>query len=131
MANSPRYTREIPHRYRLEAQRFTKSGYITLPRRYVDPLTNDKEFENITLSGKGEILTYTIIYIASDQYARHTPFPVAIIETEEGARLTAQIVDCEPKDVKIGAKVELIFRKVMEEGLSGIINYGYKAKIIS
>jgi uncharacterized OB-fold protein len=131
MANSPRYTREIPHRYRLEAQKF-KNGEITLANRYVSNKDGkiEKEFEKITLGGKGKIITYTIIYVSADQYARQTPFPVAIIETEEGARLTAQVVDCKPEDLKTGAKVELIFRKIMEEGKAGIINYGYKAKLV-
>ncbi|MBM2814021.1 MAG: hypothetical protein HW421_783 [Ignavibacteria bacterium] len=129
MAISPRYTREIPHRYRLEAQRFS-SGYVTLANRYVDPETGSREFENITLSGKGKILTWTVISIAADAYTRETPFVIAVIETEEGARLTAQVVDCMPEDVKTGASVELVFRKIMEEGASGIINYGYKAILI-
>ena len=36
MANSQRYTREIPHRFRLEAQRFS-DGYVTLANRYISP----------------------------------------------------------------------------------------------
>ena len=129
MANSQRYTREIPHRYRLEGQRF-KSGYTTLTRRYVDPATGEKEYENIRLSGFGKILTYTIIHIPADAYSLEAPFPVAVIETDEGARLTAQIVDCDHEDIKTGGRVELVFRKIVEEGHSGIINYGYKAKLV-
>jgi hypothetical protein len=130
MANSPRYTREIPHRFRLEAQRFKNSGYVTLANRYVDPTTGEREFENIKLSGFGKIVSYTIIHIASDEFARVTPFPVAVIETDEGARLTAQVADCAIEDVKTGARVELVFRKITEEGHSGIINYAYKALLI-
>jgi uncharacterized OB-fold protein len=129
MAISPRYTREIPHRYRLEAQKF-ECGAVTLPNRYVCPDNCCKKSKKITLKGKGKILTYTIIYIAGDAYAKMKPFAVAVIETEEGARLTAQVVDCNFDDLKIGAKVELIFRKIMEEGPSGIINYGYKAILV-
>jgi len=129
MAISPRYSREIPHRYRLEATKF-KSGKVYLPTRYICPETGDREFEKITLKGTGTILSYTIIHIASDDYAKQTPFPIAIIETDEGARLTAQVVDCTEDEMKIGARVELIFRKIMEEGDAGIINYGYKAILI-
>jgi uncharacterized protein len=129
MANSQRYTREIPHRYRLEAQRF-KSGYVTLANRYICPETGETEFEKINLKGTGTILSYTIIHIASDSFAKETPFPVAIIETDEGCRLTAYVADCNPDDVKTGARVELVFRKLGEEGESGILNYGYKAILI-
>ncbi len=129
MANSQRYTREIPHRYRLEAQKFD-DGFVTLPNRYISPISGTKNFEKITLKGTGTILTYTIIYIAADAYAKNTPFPVAIIETDEGARLTAQVVDCDINEVKIGAKVKFVLRKMVEEGESGIINYSYKAILI-
>lgn len=129
MANSQRYTREIPHRYRLEAQKFP-SGFVSLPRRYVDPISGKKEFENIKLSGFGTILSYTVIHIASDQFKYQTPYAVAIIETDEGARVTAMIADSKLEDIKIGSRVEFVFRKIMEEGASGIINYGYKAKLV-
>lgn len=128
MANSQRYTREIPHRFRLEAQKFS-DGFISLPNRYISP-TGSKEFENIKLSGKGKILSFTIIYTPSDEYKLLKPFPVAIIETEEGAKLTAMITDTPIEKVEIGANVELVFRKIKEEGASGIINYGYKAIVI-
>ncbi len=129
MANSQRYTREIPHRYRLEAQRF-KSGFVSLPRRYVDPISQSTECESIKLSGKGTILSYTIIHVSANQFKLLAPYAVAIIETDEGARITAMITDSNFEDLKIGARVELVFRKIMEEGASGIINYGYKAKVI-
>jgi len=129
MANSPRYHREKAHRYRLEAQKFS-SGYVTLANRYIDPNTGSREFEIINLKGTGTILSYTIVHISSDQFGHQTPFPVAIIETDEGARITAMVADCNPEDLKIGGKVQLVFRKIQEEGASGIINYGYKAVLI-
>ena len=66
MANSQRYTREIPHRYRLEAQKFN-SGYVSLPTRYIDPFTGERKSESIKLKGTGTILSYTIIHIPREQ----------------------------------------------------------------
>lgn len=129
MINSQRYTREIPRRYRLEAVKFRNSGNVSFARRLVDPETGDREYDTITMKGTGKILSYTIIHITADDYGKLTPFPVAIIETDEGARLTAMVTDTTPEELKIGAKVELIFRKIGENGHTGIINYGYKAVI--
>jgi hypothetical protein len=129
MADSARYHREKFHRYALEAQKFD-SGYVSLPNRYIDPNSGSRTYEKINLKGTGTILSYTIIHIASNQFSHSTPYPVAIIETDEGARITAMVTDCDINDVKIGARVELVFRKIMEEGESGIINYGYKAVLI-
>jgi uncharacterized OB-fold protein len=41
---------------------------------------------------------------------------------------TAQVVDCDAEKIKVGDKVEMVFRKVMADDESGIIRYGYKFK---
>lgn len=128
MANSQRYTREIPHRFRFEGQKFS-DGFVTLANRYISPESGSKEFQRVALSTKGKILSYTIIRTPSDEYKLLSPYAVAIIETSDGARLTAMITDTPFEDVQIGADVELVFRKIKEEGHSGIINYGYKAVV--
>jgi uncharacterized OB-fold protein len=55
------------------------------------------------------------------------PYVVAIIETSEGARLTAQVVDCDPEEVEIEKEVTLMTRRIQTEGNAGIYQYGYKA----
>jgi uncharacterized OB-fold protein len=54
---------------------------------------------------------------------------VAIIELEEGTKITSQIVDSDGDNIKIGDEVELVFRKIREEGEDGVISYGYKFKL--
>ncbi|MHB1095139.1 MAG: OB-fold domain-containing protein [Gemmatimonadaceae bacterium] len=54
-------------------------------------------------------------------------YAVAIVETPEGARLMAQLVDCEPSEVKPGLPVALEFRLIRQEGHGGILCYGHKA----
>ena len=78
------------------------------------------------LSGLGEVVTYTVVRVPPEGFEREAPYVVAIIRLEEGPRITAQIVDCKPKDVKIGTKVKSVFRRVGGEGASGAIYYGYK-----
>lgn len=80
------------------------------------------------LSGKGEIVTYTIIHVGPEDFEEQVPYPVAIIKLEEGPQITAQIVDCSIDDVKIGMKVESTFRKIRQDGSTGAIYYGYKFK---
>ncbi len=123
----PRYTREIPQRYRLEAGKCKKCGYVAFPPRLVCPECGHREFDNIRLKPSGKILSYTIVHVASDAFATQTPFAVGIIETDDGARMTAQIVDCQPDEVKIGKRVRLMLRKIQTDGKAGIYQYGYKA----
>ena len=54
------------------------------------------------------------------------PYCVGIIELKEGAKITAQIVDCKYEDLKIGTEVEAVFRKFYKSGEKGIIHYGTK-----
>jgi len=123
----PRYTREIPQRYRLEAGKCKECGFIAFPPRLVCPQCGSKQFEQINLKPEGKILTYTVVHVAADEFATQTPFAVAIIETADGARLTAQVVDCLPKDVAVGKKVKLMLRCIQREERGGILQYGYKA----
>jgi uncharacterized OB-fold protein len=80
------------------------------------------------LIGKGKIVTYTIIYSAPENFEDQVPYPIAIIQLDEGPRITAQIVDCDINDVKIGMRVKPTFRKIQEDGYIGAIYYGYKFK---
>jgi len=127
---SPRYVREVPQRYRLEASKCKTCGKINFPPRLICPSCKSREFETITLSDKGKILTYTVIRVASAIFSRETPYAVAIIETTEGAKLMAMIADTNLDDVAIGKKVKLVFRKIQDEGVSGLHCYGYKAIVI-
>jgi hypothetical protein len=123
----PRYTREIPQRYRLEAGRCKKCGYLAFPPRQVCPECGHREFDTVPLKPEGKILTFTVVHVAADAFSTQTPFAVGIIETDDGARLTAQIVDCKPEDLAIGKRVQLMLRCIQKEGKAGILQYGYKA----
>ncbi|MGQ9619053.1 MAG: Zn-ribbon domain-containing OB-fold protein [Candidatus Aminicenantia bacterium] len=127
----PRYWREIPQRYRLEAGKCKKCGYIAFPLRQICPECKNTDFELVRLSDRGTILTYTIIRVAPKNFPFQSPYPVAIIGLDGGGRITAQITDANLEDIKIGARVRIVIRKIQEEGKDGIICYGYKAVIES
>jgi len=42
----------------------------------------------------------------------------------------AQLTDCQEEEVRIGDEVELVFRRIKEEGEEGIIHYGFKARLV-
>ena len=73
-------------------------------------------------------MTYTIIYDPPEHFEGQTPYPIAIIQLDEGPKVTAQIVDCELDNIKIGMRVQSTFRKIQEDGYIGAIYYGYKFK---
>jgi uncharacterized OB-fold protein len=123
---SPRYWREIPSRFRLEAGRCTECGKVVYPARRVCPHCRGRTFERTALSRRGTVITSTVVHVAPADLAMEAPYAVAIIETPEGARLTAQVVDCDPSTVVPGLAVALEFRLIRREGREGILCYGYK-----
>ncbi|MBM4168223.1 MAG: Zn-ribbon domain-containing OB-fold protein [Ignavibacteria bacterium] len=124
---SPRYAREIPQRYQLVAARCTSCGTIGFPPRRVCKHCRGRQFEPTKLDSDGKILTFTIIRVGADRFSKQTPYAVAVIELNDGTRLTAQVTDCELESLEIGQKVRLVFRKIQEDGKAGILCYGYKA----
>lgn len=124
--SEPRYWREIPQRYRLEAARCKKCGKIHFPPRLVCASCRSREFEKYNLSHEGKIVTYTIIRVPPAPFKDQAPYAVGIVELDDGVKITAQITDCPFEDLKVGQKVKVEFRLIQEEGAAGVLQYGYK-----
>lgn len=84
------------------------------------------EFEDIDFTGKGKIVSYTMIHSGPEVFENKSPYCVAIIDLDEGARITAQVMDCKYEDLKVGMEVEAVFRKFYASGDKGVIHYGTK-----
>ena len=123
---SPRYWREVPSRYRLEAARCTECGKVSFPARRICPKCRGQDFEQIALSRRGKVVTSTVIHVPPDEFLNEAPYAVALVETPEGARLMTQVVDCDPDTVLPGMEVTLEFRLIRKEGHGGIRCYGHK-----
>jgi hypothetical protein len=121
-----RYWREIPQRYRMEAERCKKCGKIYFPPRVICSECKSREFEILKLKGEGKLLTYTVIRVAPSAFVDQTPYAMGIVKLDDGVNLLAQIVDCEPDQLQIGMKLKLEFRKIQQDGEAGILCYGYK-----
>ena len=119
--------RAYPQTYRLEAGRCTSCKKVFFPPRLVCNKCNGREFENFEMKRSGKVVTYTVIRTPSDEFSGEAPFAVGVIQMDDGARLTTQIVDVALEEIKIGLPVKLEFRRNYTEGEAGIIQYGHKA----
>jgi uncharacterized OB-fold protein len=70
------------------------------------------EVEPEAVSGRGEVLTYTFNHQPWVPAPDH-PYPIAIVELPEqqGLRLTTNLVNCEPGDVRVGLRVQVVFEQ--------------------
>lgn len=126
----PRYWREIKYRYRLIGAECTRCGTIIFPRRFVCPQCGSKELDEYKLSYRGSVISWTVIRKPPKEYEIYAPYIVALIELDESVRVLSQVVDVEPEEMEAGMSVEVAFRRVKEDGVSGIIEYGYKFRPI-
>ena len=127
MTTPARAQREMPQRYRLEAGKCKGCGSISYPPRIVCRDCRGRDMETVVLSRDAKLLTFTVIRVAPGPFVDEAPYAVGIIETQEGARLTVQIVDCDCDSLKTGMAVRLEFRRIQAMGEDGIICYGHKA----
>ncbi len=130
---TPRFWREIPSRYNLIGNQCGNCGKNFFPPRIICPECHRKsigKMKEIKLVGEGEVISFSVIHNAPKAFEMQVPYTMAIIQLKEGASVTGQIIDCDPKDVSIGMKVKATFRKIGEDGSSGVIYYGYKFRPI-
>lgn len=127
--SNPRYWRENPSRYNLIGKRCENCRSVYFPPREICPRCRRKsigKMKSFKLSGKGKVYSFTVVHDPMPDFVLMKPYIMAMVEMEEGVRLTGQVVDCDPAKMSIGLEVEATFRKLGQEGGSGIIRYGYK-----
>jgi uncharacterized protein len=99
---------------RLLIQKCTACGKFQFYPRKICIHCGSPDIEWFEASGRGTVHTFTVIHQQGmPGWRDETPYPAAIIDLEEGVRMTSMIVDCEPKDVSVGMAVEV---KFVDEG---------------
>ncbi|MEA3460128.1 MAG: Zn-ribbon domain-containing OB-fold protein [Chloroflexota bacterium] len=124
--NIPRYWRLQNQRYNLIGEVCEKCGAKLFPPRDVCPECGNPVAASYAFSGQGEIYSYSTVHQAPEGYEEFVPYTVALVKLEEGPLVTAQLTDVDPDEVRIGMAVEMVTRKLREEGKDGLIVYGYK-----
>ncbi len=126
----PIFAASLRERYRLEEPRCLSCGSINVPARMVCLECGRGEFQWERLCGRGRVFTYTVIAKGGapsefdEQQTMTGAILVAVVELQEGARVVAQLTDCEPQQLKVGTAVRAVFRKLYDQ--EGIVRYGYK-----
>jgi len=125
----PRFWRELDARYNLVGSHCKITDTYHYPKRTFNPDAGRDsigQMEDYQFKGTGTIIGSSVVHQAQEGYEMFGPYSIAIIELDEGPRITSQIVDCDPEIVKPGMKVKSVFRKLGEDSESGILHYGTK-----
>lgn len=128
----PRFWREIPQRYNLQASKCGTCRAIHFPPREVCPTCRRAsvgKMQPVNLSGKGTILECTRVHKPAPGYAMQVPYFLALIQSIEGPIITGQVVDSDPALIAAGAPVHGVFRRLGQDGEDGVIYYGTKWQV--
>ena len=125
---------EIPRHWRLQKQRYGLLGEICphcsakiFPARDVCPECGGEAKETFRFSGKGSVYSYTVMNNAPAGFERGLPYTIALVKLDEGPTVTAQLTDLNEEKVEIGMPVEMVTRRIKEDGDErGMLIYGYK-----
>ncbi len=113
-------------RFSLEGGRCTACGHLHFPTRPVCAACHSRALEPYRFSGRGEVYSFSTLYEAPAGFEGQTPYTVALVKLSEGPLVTAQLTDVDPDRVFIGMPVEMVTRKLFEDGEAGLLVYGYK-----
>ncbi len=81
---------------------------------YICPECASRQLSWRAVSGRGSIYTYTVA--AKSVFEEiEGPAIVALIELEEGAMMTTNVVNADPAEVRIGLPVRLCYERVSDE----------------
>jgi hypothetical protein len=123
--------RRIPERYRLAGTQCMtcKTKYFP-PRKLCQTCRRKGKIETFHFSGKGALFAFSEVHSAPAGLELEIPYVLAIVQLEEGPKLTTQLVDCLEKDVKVGDQVEVVFRRIRSDDPEGLLHYGYKFRLL-
>lgn len=109
----------------LRAQRCTACGAVWWPHRPNCYECGAQEgFETVKLGRQGTVATFEVEWAIP-----HPALPVGMVtvDTPEGARITTQTTDGDPRSLAIGQEVELAFR--LFHAAKGLPHYSWKVRV--
>jgi hypothetical protein len=121
-----RHWRLQRHRYSLVGEVCNHCGVKIFPARDVCPECNAPAKTPYTFSGKGEVYSYSTVHHPPEGFEHFAPYVVALVRLVEGPLVAAQLTDVEGEKIEIGMPVEMVTRKLRDDGSKGTIVYGYK-----
>ncbi len=80
------------------------------------------------LAKHGRILTWTVIRVPPGEFSDQAPYPVVLVELDDGERITCQLVDYSEAQLAPGQEVVTVIRRVTRPDPDGVIPYGIKVK---
>jgi len=115
---------ESPEGGVLLANKCKSCGQVFFPKAVFCLTCLSEEMEEIQLSRKGKLFTYTIVRMPSMHF--EPPYAIGYVTMPEGIRVFAPLIMSDDKLFKIGMDMEVVIEKLWQENENEIIGYRFK-----
>lgn len=96
---------------KLMGAKCSRCGTLHLPPKPVCTNCFSTDLKWVPLSGKGKLLTYTVIHVAPKQFEQMVPYSVGIVKLDDGPQLLGMIRGIEQDKLEIGMPLTLEFER--------------------
>ena len=116
----PNVTRELKpffdaaRNHQLAVQKCDACGKLRFPAAPLCLACDSDKASWVTVSGRGQVFSFTVMHRAYHP-AIKVPYTLAVIELNEGVKITSNVIGIEPSKVKCGMPVEVVFEKLSDE----------------
>ncbi len=94
---------------KLMAGKCLTCGKIHLPPRPLCDSCYGQLFEWLEISGRGKLLTYTVIHVVPSQFQAIAPYAVGIVQLEKGLRILGLILGVSAEQLNVGMDLVIDF----------------------
>jgi uncharacterized OB-fold protein len=95
-----------------------RCGACNLTHYYPRPFCPKCWSEDVTLkaaNGRATLYTYSVVYLNDmPPFDERLPYVAAMVELEEGVRVSTNIVDCEFSQLRVGMPLTVVFREITD-----------------
>lgn len=85
-----------------------------------------RDLDEKPMPREGRVITYTTTLQLGESFKNYRPLTIGLVELDNGVRVVGQLVDFKPGELRTGARVVAVVRKLREDPEGGLIFYGYK-----
>lgn len=85
-----------------------KCNAVTVPPKMVCQKCASPDLDVVELSGKGEVKTFTTVYVAAEGRQGEAPYIIVLVKLDEGPWIMGNLIDIDPAK----ATMELVGKKV-------------------
>ena len=99
---------------------------ILFPNRDICQNCQESGLEEINLSTKGKIYSFTIVMQGTAAYRGEVPYAFGWVELPEGVRVETHFTGCEFEKLRIGMEVEMVVEKLYDENETEIVCHKFR-----